>query len=72
MGIKFDKIASKLHLKYDGFKFDEMTARVPRIFCLKKLQASMKAIASHYSALIGASLSEPHIDGKYDAAIMYV
>ena len=27
-GIKFDEIASKLHLKYDGFKFDEMTARI--------------------------------------------
>ena len=52
-GIKFDEITSKLHFKkYDGFKFDEMTARVPHIFCLNQLQASTKAIASHYSALI--------------------
>ena len=52
-GIKFDEKPPNCILKYDRYIFDEMTARVLRIFCL---QASTKAIASHYSALIAITL----------------
>ena len=52
-GIKFDEMPPNCFLKYDGFKFDEMTARVlAHILPQLIYQASTKAIASHYSALI--------------------